>query len=370
MGLRRHGVRHAVLLAIAASSVASAGQQPESALPSIVEAGRRQLTAWLGPLDFAPPEYVDEEPSLSWRADTDRSRERRQLAALAADYWAAAAHAPMNSTPLLEALAHYTGVRLIHELLRDDHRPTFRFLGGLVSYTSPHLRLTNPKGDPRPAIHWFPDADTQPPSQWRIQPTREVLALATLERYLGWPTMQTVLARIAAGAAAREVSVATLAETAEAITGRELDWFFIDAFSASRRYDYAVTALDISLLDTTVRSTVTVARLGDATFTGSVEPPVHGFDAGRGIEVLVRFADGTAVTEHWDGRSEQRSLVYDGHAPVVAAGVDPDDILLLDADRFNNGIRTDPIAPALPARLSLHWLAWLQDAVLVIAAVL
>jgi hypothetical protein len=46
------------------------------------------------------------------------------------------------------------------------------------------------------------------------------------------------------------------------------------------------------------------------------------------------------------------------------ATVDPDTMLLLDDDRDNNTIVRDaPVSP-LGIRLALHWMAWLQNAML------
>ena len=58
------------------------------------------------------------------------------------------------------------------------------------------------------------------------------------------------------------------------------------------------------------------------------------------------------------------SLIYSARAAAVAATIDPDAMLLLDEDRDNNTIVRHKPVSRLGIRLALHWLAWLQNAML------
>ena len=54
------------------------------------------------------------------------------------------------------------------------------------------------------------------------------------------------------------------------------------------------------------------------------------------MDVLVTFANGERVTEHWDGKDRWKLYTYDRPAPVVSAQVDPNRVLLLDVNYTNN----------------------------------
>ena len=54
------------------------------------------------------------------------------------------------------------------------------------------------------------------------------------------------------------------------------------------------------------------------------------------VDVLIVFADGERVTEHWDGQDRWKSYTYQRPAAAVSAQVDPDRVLLLDVNYTNN----------------------------------
>jgi hypothetical protein len=59
------------------------------------------------------------------------------------------------------------------------------------------------------------------------------------------------------------------------------------------------------------------------------------------IEVELAFADGRAERVGWDG--EERWVRFRVQGPrLLSAEVDPDEVLVLDANRLNNSLRTEP----------------------------
>ena len=97
-----------------------------------------------------------------------------------------------------------------------------------------------------------------------------------------------------------------------------------------------------------MRSTVIVRRYGEAVFP---------------VDVLVVFADGDTVREHWNGRDRWTTFTYDRAARASYAVVDPDRVLLLDVDRTNNSYTTTPIlSQAAASKWATKWMVWLQDA--------
>jgi hypothetical protein len=361
---------HAVLLAVITSTALLTAQDFDTSTDDVAAVGVRRLAEWLGALpDDSWSEVVaPTSPFLSPPRDSSETRE--WLVDLATRYWSAVAKSSSSDRTLLVALAQYTGTRLAHDVLRAHHRPTFRYFAGFVRYVSPHVRLTNATNDPRPWVLRFPQTAQEPLRQWVSEPSRQVRALWTLERYLGWPTMQVILARLAQRASADGVTVDALAAASAAAAGRDLSWFFGDAFSSSKTYDYAVSRVGTTAIDAaTMRSTVLVERHGEAIFSG-LPATASALDGGAALQIVVRFSDDTTLTETWDGRTRSREFTYEGAPHAVAASVDRDRTLLLDADPFNNAVRTDSIDSRIPARWALHWLTWLQDAVLLTAMVL
>ena len=58
------------------------------------------------------------------------------------------------------------------------------------------------------------------------------------------------------------------------------------------------------------------------------------------VDLQVRFKNGEAVTEHWDGRDRWIRYTYDRDDKVVSAEIDPTHQVLLDRDEFNNSRTT------------------------------
>jgi hypothetical protein len=79
------------------------------------------------------------------------------------------------------------------------------------------------------------------------------------------------------------------------------------------------------------------------------------------VTVEIVFDDGTRVREHWDGVDRWTQFAYTRNAKVVSAEIDPDHVIPLDSNLFNNSytINRNP----LPARkLSNIWLSFNQFA--------
>ena len=78
----------------------------------------------------------------------------------------------------------------------------------------------------------------------------------------------------------------------------------------------------------------------------------------------MRFADGSARVEHWDGRAPSRLFEYEGASPAESATVDPRQVILLDVHRTNNSRTRAPRAASAATRWSVIWTAWLQNLLL------
>lgn len=190
---------------------------------------------------------------------------------------------------------------------------------------------------------------------------RTALVLTMLERYLGDDRMRKVMKTYAERFQFEHPTSKDFFQTAEAVAGEDLDWFFDQFFRQNLELDYAVTELtrervepgqgwhglgsaktfqeeaqssgfrrrdeDQDTASDRWISTVTVRRLGSAYFP---------------VTIRVTFQDGTTQDTKWDGKEDWKRLTLEGPSRVVHAEVDPDRILWMDQDWLNNGRIFEP----------------------------
>ena len=191
------------------------------------------------------------------------------------------------------------------------------------------------------------------------------LWLHTLERYLGWDTLQEILATFFDRWKFRHPRPEDFVAVANEVSGEDLTWFFEQVFG-SGDFDYEVS--DVSSQSVSprglvrgksgvleysdgddggpYRSEVTVRRNGAATFP---------------VEVLLVFEDGSELRRDWDGKDRWLKIVEERSAKLEYAVVDPERILMLDLRPSNNSrLRKDKARfPAI--KLASRWMVWLQD---------
>jgi hypothetical protein len=150
--------------------------------------------------------------------------------------------------------------------------------------------------------------------------------------------------------------------------GQDLTWYFNQTLGGTGLLDYAVTRVSADEIHGTAgyafaeaqvrdelpleepaerryRNQVVVERLG------SVRMPV---------EVQVVFDDGTAATEHWDGRDRWKQYEYVGPQRVEWAVVDPNHTMSLDANLLNNSRMRDSGTRGI-VRIAARWGFWFQN---------
>jgi hypothetical protein len=142
-------------------------------------------------------------------------------------------------------------------------------------------------------------------------------------------------------------------QTLQEGAGQDLGWYFNQAVSGTNVLDYEVLAIRSDRADwyvknppperkgqTLYRGTVLVHRKGDFIFP---------------VETEVRFDDGEAIREKWDGHDRWVRYTYMKKAKIVSAEVDPDHRVLLDTDFFNNSQTAEP-NPGATRKLETYWL--------------
>jgi len=136
---------------------------------------------------------------------------------------------------------------------------------------------------------------------------------------------------------------------ANKVSGEDLSWYFDQVYRSSNVFDYGVQDLRSRREGDQYRTALVVRRYGEAIFP---------------VDVLVIFAGGERVTEHWDGKDRWKAYTYDRPGKVVSAQVDPNRVLLLDVDYTNNSKTLEPRGAAASAKWSMAWMVWLQDCLL------
>lgn len=332
----------------------------------ITEAAGRRLGEWFGPL---PTDMLTIEDQ-GWHDQAshvarDRVRlgtrwisparggslEARLTVALARRHWQVA-EVPA-STDLREGLALYSAMKILDEHYPDHHAYEARFLGGSAPFAVRSVPVQGPRAR-------LAQLDATP------EATRTALALVTLERLIGWGAMQQSLFELAGSDTAADSDVvARFTATVNAVSGRDLGWFIGQALSTSTTFDYGIDRFETAPLEpgsSRYATTVVVRRLGTATFGPVETDPLSTVDRGP-LEIRVVFGDGHDIREAWNGRTDTVTLEYESAAPAETAVIDPDAVLMLDADPTNNR-RSIATAPAHTGLWVWRWAVWMQDAIL------
>jgi hypothetical protein len=256
-----------------------------------------------------------------------------------------------------------------------------RFFGGFIPWVYYELPVSRATGENGWASYRLgAELDAQAAPSWRYWPgaggplsySKTALWLHTLERHLGWPTLQRAMSTFFERWRFGHPRAADFFAVVNEVSGRDMTWFFDQVYRSSNTFDYAVDVLTSSPARDTgfferdgrlahaeetgregrFRTVVVVRRHGEAIFP---------------VEVAVRFADGHAVRERWDGRDRWRQFTYERASRAVSAEVDPDRVLLLDVNFTNNSRTLEPRTAEATRKWTAIWLGWLQDALLTFA---
>ena len=198
--------------------------------------------------------------------------------------------------------------------------------------------------------------------------SRYAAMFATLERWLGLPVLQGAMYE-AARLPVHQLNAAALVETIDAATGQDLTWLFTAVADSSVTFDYAVGSLLSAPSAATCASpcfdtAVTVHRLGSGQFTGRSTARAGQFESGDAMALRVTFANGDHAWARWDGRDELRTFRFQGPSKAIAAHLDPDRVVVLDANYLNNAIVPSASTNAPIGKWIARWMVWLQNTVL------
>jgi hypothetical protein len=257
-----------------------------------------------------------------------------------------------------EGLTQYANARAMAEAFPDG-RQVRRFFGGFIPWVLEDVRWNRVIfGDLLQAYRSSPTVDTQATPSFRYWPrtptpmtyAKPSLWLHTLERAVGWTTVQQVLATFFERWQFRHPRPDDLFQVANEVSGRDLTPFFDQVYRGSAVFDYGVES-------------VTSAPASDEAFLSDVVVRRHG-DGIFPVTILVSLANGEQRRFAWDGGGRWHRVTVEHASRAVSAQVDPDRVLLLDTSFTNNSFTTEPQSSRAAAKWAAAWMVWLQDQLL------
>jgi hypothetical protein len=275
-----------------------------------------------------------------------------------------------------EGLNQYAQARAQLEAF-PDRTYTARYFGGYVPFSFDDAPWTRQIENGLFGFFDNAEADIQATPTFRYWPgnshfdisySKTALALNTLEEYLGWDVMRTVLRTYFARWQFRHPTPDDFFAVVNEVSGQDLTWFFDQTYRSSHEFDYGLRTLT-STPDTSAGyfDTDDGVVLGDREADGRFRTAVVVERYGEGlfpVQVATTFDDGETITEQWDGTGRRAIYTYVRDARAVRAAVDPDYVLKLDVRRTNNTITTTPQGEAVGLKWALKWLVWMQELLL------
>jgi hypothetical protein len=261
-----------------------------------------------------------------------------------------------------EGITTYAANRLMAEAYAGRFVPVERYFGGLVAWPYDDVAWTRAvHADGAMPFRRNGAHDVPATPSWRYDPAvgrtatyyRTALWLHTLERMLGWDTMQRILSTYYRQFAFLHPAPDDFFRVANEVSGRDLTWFFDEVHRGAHTFDFAVGRVTpLPMPDGSFDHHVVVRRLGSGVLP---------------VDLRVTFEDGSTATQSWDGQEPWRAFRFRRGVRVASVEVDPDYVLRLDVNRTNNSWTARPLRNAAAYKWSLRWLAWLQHQLLTYA---
>ena len=198
--------------------------------------------------------------------------------------------------------------------------------------------------------------------------SKTALTLATLERLIGTPMMDKALRLYAERWRFRHPKTSDFIAAVNESTGRDWSWFFDRTFFSSGVVDYAVAEAvsapakaprGLFEKDGVLVAAATASRARGKGYDSAVTVVRRG-DVAMPVDVLLRFDGGHEHRSHWNGEARWARFRVAGGPRLLEAVVDPDEKILLDLDRTNNGRRPEP-DPRAAARWTVRTVFWIQN---------
>jgi hypothetical protein len=255
-----------------------------------------------------------------------------------------------------EGLNQFSTARAMEAFKPDLYAESF--FGGFLRRT---VNLPVTRENDRNGLPWFRQAtlaEAQSTPSFRywsssagaLTYAKTALWLNTLERLIGWETLQRAMSTYFSRYAFNHPKPQDFFATVNEVSGQDLTWFFAQVNGTANVFDYSIQLLTSdSTGKDAFHTTVVARRLREGVFP---------------VDVAVTFENGEKQQWRWDGRESWKAFEVDRPVRAVSAQVDPGHVLLLDTNTTNNSITLKPHAHAAARKWSLAWLLWLQGQLL------
>ncbi len=255
-----------------------------------------------------------------------------------------------------------------------------RYFGGYVPWVFDDLPLSRATdGSYLSSYRNAADADAQSTPTWRYWPGtagvityfKTALWLNTLERMLGWDTLQRILSTYFTALLVQASRAEGLLRRRQRGQRPRPDVVLrsglpqLERLRLRRRRVHERAGGGPRLLRRLGQADVLGHRRQQYVRTGDVYRTTlvvrrHG-DGIFPVNVRIVFENGQEQRWQWDGRERWKQFEVDRPVRAVSAEVDPERVLLLDVNYTNNTRSLAPKANAAARKWSLTWLIWLQD---------
>jgi hypothetical protein len=306
--------------------------------PTLFTAGTR----WLAPRDVTQPEGVTihEAGHQFW--------------------YGIVANNEFEHAWLDEGLNTFSTARVIEQAFEPNYYVR-RYFGGFIPWVFRDIRVSRATdGNRLSGYRLAARMDAQATPTWRYWPgsasaityNKTALWLHTLERMLGWDTLQRVLSTYYSRWAFKHPKPADFFNIVHEVSGQDVTWFFDEVHRSAGVFDYGIDAFrserspQAATGDVLYRTQVVARRYGDGIFP---------------VDVRVVFDNGEELRWRWDGTDTWKAFDVEKPVRAIRAEVDPDRVLLLDINYTNNSSVLRPAGSRAATKWSMAWLIWLQD---------
>ena len=263
-------------------------------------------------------------------------------------------------------------------VMQERFAPTYtvrRYFGDFIPWVFRDFpRIRELEGDRLTTYRMGAKGDAPSTPSWRYWPgtagsityDKTALWMHTLERMLGWETLQRILSTYFARFKFKHPKPQDFFNVASEVSGKDLTWFFDQVYRSSNIFDYGVELLEseranfegfgdkpasgqtarLEFRDDQYRTRVVVRRYGEGIFP---------------VDVRVVFENKEEERWHWDGKDRWKMFEISKPVRAAYAQVDPEHVLLLDVRYTNNSMTLTPKSGPAARKWSLAWLIWLQD---------
>jgi hypothetical protein len=257
---------------------------------------------WRGSPAAAMDDVVMLERTPWWSSTTSMAPELATARAVSRHYWTTLVDSQALPPWFVDGVAEYAARRIVAGLFEQENPPPGyalveqRYFHSFVPRRLPIRLLPATDGDPLAAYAANPRANpvARVPSaaDAGVLTAKTVLTLGTLERWVGRPVFDQLVAEFVRQSRSGRPTIADFTRTASAASGQDLSWLFDEAFGTAKPFDYGIGSVTSMAANGAFETTVTARRFGDAQFTGATAAPVAAARCEAGQQQLDGAAQG------------------------------------------------------------------------------